>query len=284
MTNPGKTFCVYHRADFDGKCSAAIVLRRYPGAELVPYDYGDDLDAEKYRDSHVIMVDCSLQPFQRMLDLAAICSHFTWIDHHKTAIEEFEKSPTKFEAHVDTKFSGCELTWQWAFPGFNMPRAVWLLGRYDLWNLDASIDVMPMQYGLRRHETNPRDDIWLDLLDDHEHPVLRQIIDDGHKILQYVEQFNREVCKHAFEVTFDGLRCICLNAPMRNSQVFDSVFNPAIHDAMLMYFNAGNHWTVSLYTTKPGIDVGAVAKARGGGGHLRAAGFQMKELPPELRP
>jgi oligoribonuclease NrnB/cAMP/cGMP phosphodiesterase (DHH superfamily) len=208
-----------------------------------------------------------------------------WIDHHKTAIEEFEKSAMKFQAHVDSTYAACELTWQWAFPGGNMPRAVWLLGKYDIWQLDADPDLLPMQYGMRLFAANPQDDVWKHLLDFHDRSLIEQIITDGRKILQYVEQFNRENCKYAFEVTFDGLQCICLNAPMRNSQVFDSVFDPERHDAMLMYFNAGGkHWTVSLYTTKPDVDVGAVAKARGGGGHRGAAGFQLKELPQELRP
>jgi len=40
-------------------------------------------------------------------------------------------------------------------------------------------------------------------------------------------------------------------------------------------------WDVSLYSTKPDVDCGAIAKSFGGGGHLGAAGFQRKELPFE---
>jgi len=40
-------------------------------------------------------------------------------------------------------------------------------------------------------------------------------------------------------------------------------------------------WNVSLYSTKPDVDCGAIAKSFGGGGHLGAAGFQRKELPFE---
>ena len=38
-------------------------------------------------------------------------------------------------------------------------------------------------------------------------------------------------------------------------------------------------WNVSLYSTKPDIDCGAIAKSFGGGGHKGAAGFQCKDLP-----
>lgn len=280
-----KIFCVYHKVDFDGKCAAAIVLMKHPDAELVPYNYGDDIDPEKFRGHRVIMVDCSLQPFSRMLELAAICD-LMWIDHHKTAIEEYEKATEKFPAHIDSKFAGCELTWQWAFPeAAKMPRAVWLLGRYDVWDMEADLDVLPMQYGLRLHDMQPRDIMWQALMKGSRGDSLETVIEDGRKILQYVQEFNRNLCHSCFEVTFDGLKCICLNAPRTNSQVYDSVFDPAKHDAMLSYFNSGNrYWTVTFYTTKPGVDVGAVAKARGGGGHMQAAGFQIKDLPVELKP
>ena len=290
------TYCVYHRADFDGKCSAAIVLRKFPDAVLVPYNYGDEFDIERYRDHQVIMVDCSLQPFSQMVELAAICD-LTWIDHHKTAIADYQEVQDNqyikllrrvWIAKLDSKFAGCELTWKHFFPDEEMPRGVWLLGKYDTWSLDESPDIMPFQYGLRMFDTDPSLSIWSEIFMDDSvlahHKKVSTILEMGKIVLQYVKQFNEQVCRHSFEVTFDGLRCICLNNPMQNSQVFDSVYDPARHDAMLSYYNAGGkHWTVSLYTTKEGIDVGAVAKARGGGGHLRAAGFQVKELPKELR-
>jgi nanoRNase/pAp phosphatase (c-di-AMP/oligoRNAs hydrolase) len=37
--------------------------------------------------------------------------------------------------------------------------------------------------------------------------------------------------------------------------------------------------TVSLYSTKPEIDCGEIARTFGGGGHKGAAGFQCTELP-----
>ena len=42
-----------------------------------------------------------------------------------------------------------------------------------------------------------------------------------------------------------------------------------------------NKWKVSLYSTKPEIDCGAIAKTYGGGGHVGAAGFVCNRLPWE---
>jgi nanoRNase/pAp phosphatase (c-di-AMP/oligoRNAs hydrolase) len=46
-----------------------------------------------------------------------------------------------------------------------------------------------------------------------------------------------------------------------------------------MFVYDGRMFTVSVYSTNPNIDCGAICKKYGGGGHKGAAGFQCKELP-----
>lgn len=78
------------------------------------------------------------------------------------------------------------------------------------------------------------------------------------------------------------LRCICLNTPLFSSQSFDSVYDPEKHDLMVPFAELANgKWKVSLYSTKPEIDCGAIAKTFGGGGHKQAAGFVCDRLPWE---
>ena len=85
-----QTYCVYHSADFDGICSAAIVLRYNPETILVPWDYGDDLDIEQFKGHKVIMADVSL-PWPKMGELIQLlgAGNFIWIDHHITAIKDY---------------------------------------------------------------------------------------------------------------------------------------------------------------------------------------------------
>ena len=278
-------FCVYHKIDLDGKCAAAVVKSRYPDIELMPYNYGDELDVHRLIGKRVVFVDCVLQPFGLMVELAKTCE-LTWVDHHKTAIEEYERAgkPESIKAVIGTKLAGCELTWRWAYPGDQTPEAVRLLGRYDVWDVEADKLVMPFQYGMRQFDAEPGDTaFWTKLLDNDR--GVKKIAKEGQPILKYVEASNASACKSAFFTEFGGLRCICLNMPRANSQVFQSVWNPEAHDAMLSFYNGSNrHWTISLYTAKDGVDVGELAKQRGGGGHKQAAGFQCKELPIELCP
>jgi oligoribonuclease NrnB/cAMP/cGMP phosphodiesterase (DHH superfamily) len=278
-----KTFCVFHRADLDGRCAGAIVKLAIPDAELVGYDHGDAFKIEDYAGHRVVMVDCSLQPFDKMKALAAVCD-LTWIDHHKTAIEEYRKQPIPLRAvALEEGTAGCELAWGWAFPDKEVPRAVYLLGRFDVWALDDDPDILPFQYGMRQAEMDPADGLWKALFEN-EGGVTATII-DGHTIMKYVKQQNATACRAAFEATFKDLECICLNVGGANSQTFESVWDAAKYDAMLAFsLKGGKYWTVSLYTDKEGVDVGAVAKACGGGGHKQAAGFQCRELPGELVP
>jgi oligoribonuclease NrnB/cAMP/cGMP phosphodiesterase (DHH superfamily) len=285
-------FCVYHRVDLDGQCSAAIVRRKYPDAIMVPYNYGDDIDLKQFIGHKVIMVDCALQPFERMVELAYLMStELIWIDHHKTAIEEHEKlygegdARAPYTAALKVGQAGCELTWGYFFPDEPMPRAVRLLGRYDVWDLSFDYDVLPFQFGMRQFSGNPDMGLWDQLFSDGARKPLEEIIKEGVVILEYVDSWNKSACKSAFEATLDGLKCICLNVPRANSQVFESVWDKEKYDAMVAFHNGANkHWTVTLYTDKEGIDVGAIAKEHGGGGHLKAAGFQCDRLPTCLTP
>ena len=75
---------------------------------------------------------------------------------------------------------------------------------------------------------------------------------------------------------------IALNKMLTNSQIFDSVWDNQKYDAMLTFGWRKGKWTVSLYSDKDDIDVGIIAKGRGGGGHKGAAGFQVDVLPFNL--
>lgn len=276
-------FCIYHRVDFDGQCSAAIIRRKFPDIKLVPYQYRDEIDLEQFRDQEVIAVDISLQPFKRMRELAKI-SNLVWIDHHATALEEHIKRPMPL---LDSNLSndekaGCELAWEWAFPNESTPRAVYLLGRYDVWDLDASDDIMPFQYGMKSRETEPTSDIWKKLF---RGSLVMDIIRDGKRVHEYARSENAKICASSFDATMHGLDLLCLNTCGLGSQTFDSKWDPKKYDAMCVFHNVRNEcWTISLYTDKDGIDVGAIAKRNGGGGHKGAAGWQTDVLPKKLAP
>ena len=86
--------CLYHGVDLDGFCSGAIYSKymRERGLpyELIPANYGWKLPWEKFDDVDVTMVDFSL-PMNELQKLLNIAKSVMWIDHHKSAIEEFRE-------------------------------------------------------------------------------------------------------------------------------------------------------------------------------------------------
>ena len=270
--------CFFHSADLDGKCSAAIVKYKFPDCQLIGIDYGDKFPWEIIEKNEIIyMVDFTLQPNEQMKKLNEMCD-LIWIDHHITAIKSIEELGLAIKGIRDIKKAGCELTWEYLFPEEALPRSVKLLGRYDVWDHSDS-DTLPFQYGMRLFNTDPNNQVfWEKVFNDIIY--CDGILDRGRAIFDYVKRSNKEKCKvlcHEFK--FEGLRFIAANAALTGSQLFDSVYNPEKHDAMMVYYHKnGKFWTISLYSVKPEVDVSLIAKKYGGGGHKGASGFQVDDI------
>lgn len=283
--------CIYHRKDLDGYCSGAIVKRKFPDCQLVGYDYGDDwpLTDEQMKNQDLIMIDVSV-PISKMVSIAVNTHHLTWIDHHISAINEFNEFlyyslalQTKVTAVLKVGVAACELAWEYFFPTLPMPAAVKLLGEYDTWRNENKEHwdrlIMPFQYGMRLNCNSPEtflEDLLEDVVD------IEYIANEGRTVLRYQQQQDKRACSIAFPVDFEGYRAICLNAGGGNSQMFDTVYDEEKYDLMILFVYTGRHWKFSLYTTKD-IDCSAIAKRYGGGGHKKAAGFELPELPKNFK-
>lgn len=280
--------CIYHSKDLDGYCSGAIVKLKYPDAKLIGYDYGQEFPLEEIPEGEpIIMIDVSL-PMHMMAYLSKYSGYqLTWIDHHISAISDYKNHDHMgINAVLENGVAACEGGWKYLFPDIEIPEAVKLLGEYDTWrNGDKKRwdeRIMPFQYGMRMvcssAETFPNDVIGFGGM-----AGINKIIDNGDLILEYQKVQNERACKSAFEVNFEGVRGIALNNGGANSQVFASVYDESKHDVMIPFVFTGKHWTFSLYTTKDEVDCSVIAKSKGGGGHKKAAGFQLPELPDEFK-
>lgn len=277
--------CFYHNADLDGQCSGAIVKRKYPDCEMIGINYGDLIPWETIApDEDVWMVDFSLQPFSDMVRLNGLC-RLTWIDHHKTSIDEHNK--IGFIANGDQRLSledaGCELTWMKIENDWDrsrIPIGVRWLGRYDIWRHADYPGSLEFQFGMRfQEDTRPENQSFWDQIFTDARRVA-EIRDIGQICLRYEDLQNAKYCRNcAFEINFAGLCCIAVNKGLTGSLTFKSVYDRTKHDAMLSFYLKNGKWTVSLYSDKTEVDVSTICKAYGGGGHKGAAGFQCARLP-----
>ncbi len=275
--------CFYHKTDLDGHCSGAIVKMRHPECEMIGVDYADNMiDLTKkytFMTGEVIFVVDFSFPRSDMEGLS-INNDLHWIDHHKSAIEKMEG----FECQgiQENGKSGCELTWDYLNPEVEMPLAVKLLGRYDVWDHRDNL-VLPFQYGFRTfEETLPDSPVWsmflkLDspgTMDD-----IHDVIKTGNIIMNYEFKQNEMYAKGmSFEVEFEGFRAIAINKAFSNSKIFDSVYDPDKHDIMIIFGYKPGTIKYTLFAKKPEIDVSEIAKKYGGGGHKGAAGFFSEKM------
>lgn len=275
----------YHSADLDGHCSGAIIKWFKQESELIGINYGQEFPWDKITvGEEVYMVDFSLQPFSDMERLNSLCKLY-WIDHHKTAIDDAVSAGFLASGgqYLYVGKAACELAWGF-FSEADTPMAVWLLGRYDVWDHTDS-RVLPFQYGMRQFKNTlpDNDDLWHRLFW-HDSDV-DQIVHNGELILQYEKSQNKKFCKaYCFETTLNGMVGVCANRGFTNSKLFDSVYDPDKHHLMITFVRLKpptGKWTVSLYSTRDDVDCGEIAKSFGGGGHKGAAGFQCEQLPFE---
>lgn len=276
--------CFYHSADLDGHCSGAIVKRNSPECEMIGINYGQEFPWNSIeKGERVFMVDFGLQPFSDMVLLNNLCD-LVWIDHHKTAIQDAHDNNflSRGGQWLEEGKAGCELTWEYFYPGEPIPWAVHLLGRYDVWD-HSDEHTLPFQYGMRQFDnTLPYNhELWVKVFQGGEFTV--NVLNNGKLLLAYEEAQNKKFCKaYAFETELIGMTGICANRGFTNSKVFDSVYDPNKHHLMITFCRLkppAGKWTVSLYSTRDDVDCGAIAKSFGGGGHKGAAGFQCEELP-----
>lgn len=268
---------VFHSQDLDGHSSGAIILRKFPDYKLVPFDYKDKFPWDKFKSGeHVVMADVSL-PIDQMIELDKKC-FLTWIDHHKSIIDDAKKNGFDPEGIRDVDYSACELCWKYFFPDKKMPKSIHLLGRYDIWKWQNVQDCQEFQYGMQSYDINPNDKTWDSLFeDDHE---CDKIIQEGKAILRYKVHMDSLACKsYAFDLEFEGLRCIAMNSSLRGSGQFTDKWKSGKYDAMIKFtMLADQRWEVSMYSERK-VDVSKICKKYGGGGHPGAAGFIIDKLP-----
>lgn len=273
-----KKLCFYHKADLDGKCSAAIVKYFDPNFELIPFDYDfkfpwDQID----KNTIVYMVDVSIS-VDEMYKLINTSRKFVYIDHHISKLKDLDLS--LFEGSQKDGTAACILTWKYLSEN-PVPKGVELLGRYDVWDNDD--EVLDYQFGINALNLNPNDiKKWIKYVfyDDQ----INNTIKNGSIIRKYVSVVNKkEINNFSFKMNWKGYDVIALNKTSGNSLIFESHKDYLTADILMVFGWTGKIWKISLYTNKKNVDVSQIAKKYGGGGHKSAAGFHCNKLPFELK-
>jgi len=295
---------IYHNADMDGLCSAAILHKKFPEARLLGYDYNQpfDVEANIRAGEDVVMADVSMS-MTVMEAIANRAGKFMWIDHHVSAHNDFKAYFSDWEDCMFGSFSAidkplsclynnnisaCESCWNYAFLGQPMPEPVKLLGMYDTWRGNGTSEwddvILPFQYGMRVEGFTPETlSNWI-FNDYANNPTrAREMVGAGLTVLKYQKQQDARLMQKSFDAVCTRkfgskeIRCLVCNGAY-SSTAFESKWDESKYDMMVGISFNGKVWSLSLRTTKDDVDCSVIAKQFGGGGHVKSSGCAVEDL------
>jgi hypothetical protein len=300
-----KTTVIYHSADYDGIFCREIARKFLPEAELIGWNFGD-AKIPMPEEGTVYILDLSPDCLAETPggETVPFWDRIVWIDHHKTSIDKWTSAIPGYR--IDG-VAACRLAWQWFnnkcdcgetpterfcphLPTLDKyrcrvvdePLAVRLAGEYDIWDKrDPRAETF--QYSLRSIDLDDGDYDWWGRLLSNDDGWTQDLAQRGQQVQKYAQHVDASVCKsRTWLMEWEGLKFLCVNSARFNSLLFAAKDIPETgHDALLGFCFDGKCWTVSLYHAKhrTDLDLSAIAKKHGGGGHRGACGFTSKTLP-----
>lgn len=271
-----KPLVIYHANCWDGFCAAWVARKALREIDTWPANYGTEPPDVAGR--VVYMLDFSY-PRAVMDRLLTSARRTVVLDHHKTAMAEldgFHQPETGIDVIFDMEKSGGRLAWLWFttmgydLPTPNSPRAPWLVDYTedrDLWR-HALPETEAVNAALRSY---PLDfDLWDRL--EQQNPLVT-LAPEGHAIRRREKQIVDEHMRHARPLALDGHIGAKVNATVLFSEIAGALSEGRAFGACYFdRYDGKRQW--SLRSQPDGADVSVIAKARGGGGHEHAAGFE----------
>jgi hypothetical protein len=261
-------YILYHRSCLDGYLSACIALKVMPDAIAIPVAYQQPVPDLK-GGSEVYILDFSY-PKEILKDLMTSHAQVVVLDHHKTALNELSGFSN---AIFDLTKCGARLTWEYFYSNEPVPLIVKHIEDRDLWKFDLP-ETKALTMALWHHCTLDNPKSWLPLLTE----IPTELYSLGQILLEVqASQIEKQLAYVYLATLPDSSTFI----PMLNSALEVSETGHAMNEAYpetpysCCWTQTGDKIKASLRTNKSEVDVGLIAKAYGGGGHPKAAGFVM---------
>lgn len=259
---------IFHGGCPDGWCAAYLAKRVYPNAELLPANYGMVVPYNQVQGKHVLMVDFAFKR-DEILEIHHLAKSFTIYDHHVTAQKELEG--LEF-AVFDMNRSGATLTCD-MLHGTQVPEdRPWYVNYVEdrdlwRWNLPGSRAVNAYLMALPQTQ-----EAW----DDLNRTDAQFAVQLGAAILLHIDHYIDKVTSNYVAANFHGFKTALVNAPFVNiSDVCDKLLTFSGIEIGAGWFARNDGLIQFSLRSRGELDVAALAKLHGGGGHRNAAGFQL---------
>lgn len=290
-----KPLVIYHAECNDGLAAAWVVKNSLrESADFVAQKHGEAPPNFAGRDIVICVDFCFKRAVMEAMRVEVVKNHgsLVVIDHHLSAEKELEGfwDLDGVEWHFDLTRSGSGLAWDTLNPlqRGKRPPIIDYVEDGDLWRFRHAETKRAVE-ALRAMSIGSSGDPFAPIeranamLED---PLMRgAFLAMGEGILQYKEQMVEHAVGFAKEVRvripnggeFDVL---VTNVPYFLSSETGNRLAQDRPFGMTYYWDGASEcYRFSLRSTEKGEDVSAIARAFGGGGHVRASGFEAKKLP-----
>lgn len=279
-----KPLVIYHANCWDGFCAAWVARKALGDIEAFPAHYG--APPPDCRGRNVYVLDFSY-PREVMLRLFREALTVVVLDHHKTAqaaldgiVDQYISSPVNLANPAETlpqivfdmEHSGGRLAWRHFAheKSWLTNLAPWLVDYTedrDLWRhaldgtheINAALRSYPLDFELwdQFEKKDPRSTFY------YEGAAIRR----AERAIVYSH------VRNARTVEMDGHRVKAVNATVLFSEIAGELAKDAPFGACYFDRQDGKRqW--SLRSDENGVDVSAISKSHGGGGHAHAAGYE----------
>lgn len=264
---------IVHDRDADGYCAAACAMHAI-GVEGVVYapvqarghiPPGIDL---KWTDEMYVL-DTSLTR-AKTLELRSIIPKMVTIDHHQTSVVELDGIDGNV---IDTNHATCRLAWDYFNPGVKVPKVVELVEDADLFKFKHEESKWLSSYSKLYKFTY---DDYIRLMEDEDE--LNKYIVEGKTIFEKEEleikdilaqpDFIRVIDWKGYKVALYNMS----NIGGINSRLASAIYADDSIDLTMGYNHKTDIVSCSLRSNGK-VDLSAVVKDFGGGGHKNAAGM-----------
>lgn len=260
---------VYHSPCMDGH-AAAWVVRTWCIQECLEYQFhpsthGDNPPDNIWVNDEVIIVDFSY-PLSVLKDLESKCKKVLILDHHKTAMNDLSSFSS---AIFDMSRSGCSIAWDHFFPNEEKPSFIKYIEDQDLWKFNLPYSRSINAY-LGMDDTVTHFD---DLLDED----LSSFVEKGNLVLAAEKKLEDSALERPIWV--NGVPYFNIIPELVSKTCNRACSKYEVSYSLAFYMEGG----ITKYSIRGdgSVDVSAIARFFGGGGHFSASGF---ELPGYVNP
>ncbi len=272
---------IIHHNDADGIASAAIVFKFLTendttrnDIEFLPMSHGYDFDKTLVDNKDTYIVDFSFEN-DVMKYIIDSSNSLIIIDHHKTFKEKMPDiwNNEKIQGIREIGTAACELTWKHFYPHIETPIGISMIGDRDVWTWKLK-DTEAFNEALYTKLREPLDDIMYSILDN-DLEKINELILSGNMILEKKKKTIDKYIKGGKIIMFHGYITCVVNSTNYISDIANGSLKDGNDIGLVWSLNACG-LKISLRSVGD-LDVSAIAKEYGGGGHKNASGLTITD-------